>query len=142
MPLCHKVLPKISSNTPVLDFKKAFDMASTPATTTTSPETATTLNSSLSLPESIAQGLADMLNLTLYNTLPLGNGSSNDSVDASHINLVANNNNSLFIKIVLLLILTAVVLLSTYKFVVRLFSGYTEKKDDSSEYYIGIQDSY
>ena len=92
--------------------------------------------------------LSTLLNVTLHSSLPLANVSGNGSWSGGDGEGMAGGgpfdrvvtNNSLFIKIVLLLILTAVVLLSTYKFVVRLFSGYSEKKDDSSDFYIGIHD--
>lgn len=84
--------------------------------------------------------LTKLLNVTFHNSLPLVNVSGNETSDGVGPFGKVATNNSLFIKIVLLLILTAVVLLSTYKFVVRLFSGYSEKKDDSSEFYIGMHD--
>ena len=84
--------------------------------------------------------LTKLLNVTFHNSLPLVNVSGNETSDGVGPFGQVATNNSLFIKIVLLLILTAVVLLSTYKFVVRLFSGYSEKKDDSSEFYIGMHD--
>lgn len=84
----------------------------------------------------------EIVNMSVYNSLSFSNVTGNMSQDVTDSEgKMAATNNSLFIKIVLLLILTAVVLLSTYKFVVRLFSGYTEKKDDSSDYYIGMQES-
>ncbi|KAL8624116.1 hypothetical protein ACOMHN_036119 [Nucella lapillus] len=82
-----------------------------------------------------------ILNVTVDNTVPWMNLTLNDTVDSpGPLSKMSTVNNSVFIKIVLLLILTAIVLLSTYKFVVRLFSGYSEKRDESSEYYIDFQD--
>lgn len=41
-----------------------------------------------------------------------------------------SDDGSIVIKISLLLVVTAVVLIVSYKFVVRLFLGYTDRKDD------------
>ena len=129
MPICHRVLlGKLSQQTTSGLRSVGGDVS------------AMTSNGSSWKGDNSSVTLTKLLNVTLHNSLPLVNISGNGTGDGvGPLGKVATNN-SLFIKIVLLLILTAVVLLSTYKFVVRLFSGYSEKKDDSSEFYIGMHD--
>ena len=129
MPICHRVLLGKLTQQTTSARRSAEDALSLMA-----------LNDTLWKGDNSSMSLAKLLNVTLPDSFPFVNVTANGTSEFPVPLSRAVTNNSLFIKIVLLLILTAVVLLSTYKFVVRLFSGYSEKKDDSSDFYIGIQD--
>lgn len=56
--------------------------------------------------------------------------SQNVSLSTLHPLQAHSDDNSIIAKITLLLVVTAVVLIVSYKFVVRLFLGYADRKDD------------
>ncbi|KAL8562961.1 hypothetical protein ACOMHN_006197 [Nucella lapillus] len=86
--------------------------------------------------------LKQLVDLALDSSLPLVNLSINSSSGDSGELSKAGSHHSIFIKLILLFILTIVVLLVSYRFVVSLFSGYLDdKKDDSSDFYIGIRNA-
>ena len=102
-------------------------------------------SSTLSSNSILSSTTPSMPSTTLGDITQNGTEILNTAMDAldSSIGTIDENSSSgnvIFVKIVLLLILTAIVLVTTYKFVVRLFSGYGERKDESADFYIGIQD--